>query len=56
MFGPTGCIGVLAFESRPRSQHAQSDQSLAAVIAAQVATAVSAWPAASIANTAARPA
>ena len=56
MFGPTGCIGVLAFESRPRSQNTANLQSLAAVIAAQVATAVSAWPAASVANTAARPA
>jgi hypothetical protein len=56
MFGPNGCIGVLAFESRPRAQHTQALQALAAVIAAQVATAVSAWPGASVANTAARPA
>jgi hypothetical protein len=57
MFGPNGCIGVLAFESRPSCQHTPSLQAAATVIAAQVATAVSAWPAASVPTpTAARPA
>src|SRR5688572_151072 len=57
MFGPTGCIGVLAFESRLSAQHTPSFQAAATVIAAQVATAVSGWPAASVSTpSAARPA
>jgi hypothetical protein len=57
MFGPTGCIGVLAFESRLSAQLTPSFQAAATVIAAQVATAVSGWPAASVSTpSAARPA
>jgi CHASE3 domain sensor protein len=57
MFGPDGCIGVLAFESRSTREHDPTLQAAAALIAAQVATAVSAWPAASSPQaTAARPA
>jgi hypothetical protein len=45
MFGPAGCFGVLAIErgGEPDS----TVQAVAGIIAAQVATAVSAWPAAS---------
>ena len=47
MFGPSGCIGVLAFESRSNRDDDATLQAVATVIAAQVSTAVSAWPAAS---------
>ena len=47
MFGPGGCIGVLAFESRSKHEYDATLQAIAALIAAQVSTAVSAWPAAS---------
>jgi len=47
MFGPGGCIGVLALESRPASENDPALQAVAAMITAQLATAVSAWPAAS---------
>jgi GAF domain-containing protein len=57
MFGPGGCIGVLAFESRSTREHDPTVQAAATLIAAQVATAVSAWPeASSPQGTAARPA
>lgn len=58
MFGPGGCIGVLAFESRPTREYDATLQAIAALIAAQVSTAVSAWPAAASAPqaSAARPA
>jgi hypothetical protein len=58
MFGPGGCIGVLAFESRSAREYDATLQAIAALIAAQVSTAVSAWPAAASAPqaSAARPA
>jgi len=58
MFGPDGCIGVLAFESRSKREHDATMQAVAALIAAQVSTAVSAWPTAASApqSSAARPA
>ena len=58
MFGPDGCIGVLAFESRSNREHDATMQAVAALIAAQVSTAVSAWPTAASApqSSAARPA
>jgi hypothetical protein len=46
MFGPSGCIGVLAFESRSKREHDATLQAVATLVAAQVSTAVSAWPAA----------
>jgi hypothetical protein len=48
MFGPHGCIGVLAVENRPGCEFDAALQPVTAMIAAQVATAVSAWPAASV--------
>jgi len=58
MFGPDGCIGVLAFESRSKREHDATMQAVAVLIAAQVSTAVSAWPTAASAPqpSAARPA
>jgi hypothetical protein len=58
MFGPSGCIGVLAFESRSKRENDATLQAVAALIAAQVSTAVSAWPAAASGTqpSAARPA
>ena len=58
MFGPDGCIGVLAFESRSKREHDATLQAVAALIAAQISTAVSAWPAAASTSqpSAARPA
>jgi hypothetical protein len=47
MFGPSGCVGVLAFEGRSNRDYDATLQAVATVIAAQVSTAVSAWPAAS---------
>jgi hypothetical protein len=47
MFGPSGCTGVLAFESRSNHEYDTTLQAVATLIAAQVSTAVSAWPAAS---------
>jgi CHASE3 domain sensor protein len=58
MFGPDGCIGVLAFESRSKRESDAALQAIAALIAAQVSTAVSSWPAAASApqTSAAQPA
>jgi hypothetical protein len=58
MFGPSGCIGVLAFETRSKRKYDETLKAIAALIAAQVSTAVSAWPAAASAPqpSAARPA
>jgi hypothetical protein len=47
MFGPDSCIGVLAIEVRHGREHEAACRSVAALIASQLATAVSAWPAAS---------
>lgn len=48
MFGSQGCIGVLAVENRPGCEFDSALQPIAVMIAAQVATAVSAWPAESV--------
>ena len=50
MFGPDSCIGVLAIEVRRGRELDAAHRSVAALIAAQLATAVSAWPAASTAD------
>ena len=47
MFGPERCIGVLALEMRSRREQDPVIQAVAGMIAAQLAAAVSAWPAAS---------
>jgi hypothetical protein len=47
MFGPQGCIGALAFEVREQRETDADSRAVAALIAAQLATAVAAWPAAS---------
>jgi hypothetical protein len=47
MFRPDACIGVLAIEVRHGREHDPASRAVAAVIASQLATAVSAWPAAS---------
>ena len=47
MFAPAGCIGVLALEMRLGTSVGRGTHDVAAVIAAQVATAVAAWPSAS---------
>ena len=54
MFGPDSCIGVLSVELRLRRGADPALQSVASMIAAQLATAVSAWPAASPAPVVAR--
>ena len=55
MFGPAGCIGVLAFEVRHGREQDPAVQAVAAMVAAQLATAVAAWPAASAAPAAKEP-
>lgn len=47
LFGPGACIGVLAVEVRHGRERDSASQAVAAMIAAQLATAVAAWPAAS---------
>ena len=47
MLGPHGCVGVLALEIRPGREHDGAIQAVATMVAAQLATAVAAWPAAS---------
>ena len=47
MFAPDGCIGVLALEIRRGRERDAGVQAVATVVAAQLATAVAAWPAAS---------
>lgn len=56
MFGPAGCVGVLAFEVRHGREQDPAVQAVAAMVAAQLATAVAAWPAASAAPAAHEPA
>jgi GAF domain-containing protein len=48
MFGPDGCIGILALETRQGREQEPAVQAVAAIVAAQLATAVAAWPAASV--------
>ncbi len=47
MFGPEACIGALAVELRNGREHDPATRAVVAMIAAQLATVVSAWPAAS---------
>lgn len=47
MFGPDACIGALAVELRHGREQDPETRAVAAMIAAQLATVVSAWPAAS---------
>ena len=47
LFGPDACVGVLAIEVRPGREDDPTTRAVAAMIAAQLATAVPAWPAAS---------
>ena len=49
MFGPDACIGALAVELRNGREHDSSTRAVATMIAAQLASVVSAWPAASTA-------
>jgi hypothetical protein len=51
MFGPDACIGVLAAEVRHGRESDPATQAVTMMIAAQLATAVVAWPAASSAET-----
>jgi len=55
MFGPDGCIGVLALEVRNGCEQDPAAQAVAGMVAAQLATAVAAWPAASAAPAAKEP-
>ena len=48
MCGPGACIGVLALEIRQGREHDPATQAVAAMVAAQLAAVVSAWPAASL--------
>jgi hypothetical protein len=47
MFGPDGCVGVLTMELRHGRETDATTQAVTSMIAAQLATAVAAWPAAS---------
>ncbi len=47
LFGPDSCIGVLAVEVRRDGDHDPTAQAVVTMFAAQLATVVSAWPAAS---------
>lgn len=47
LFGPDACIGALAVELRQGREQDPATRAVAAMIAAQLATVVSAWPAAS---------
>ena len=46
--GPDGCVGVLAAEIRSGREQDSATQALAAIFAAQLATVVAGWPAASV--------
>ena len=48
MCGPAGCTGVLALEIRAGREQDPVVQAVTAMVAAQLATAVAAWPAASL--------
>jgi hypothetical protein len=47
LFAPHGCIGVLALEIRHGREQHSAVQAVAAMVAAQLAAVVSAWPGAS---------
>ena len=44
MFGPEGCVGVLATEVRHGRESDEDTRAVAAIIASQLATVLSAWP------------
>jgi hypothetical protein len=50
LFGPDACIGVLAAEVPPGRDADPTAEAVTALIAAQLSTVVSAWPAASSAE------
>jgi hypothetical protein len=50
MFGPDGCIGVLAAEVRQGREGDTATRAVTVMLAAQLATVVTAWPAASSAS------
>ena len=47
MFGPDDCVGVLAVEVRHGAERDESARAVVTMIAAQLATVIAAWPAAS---------
>jgi hypothetical protein len=51
MLGPGGCVGVLAAETRNGREHDETTQSVATIVAAQLASVLAAWPAASTVDT-----
>jgi GAF domain-containing protein len=53
MLGPAGCVGVLAAETRSGREQDEATQSVATIVASQLASVLAAWPAAS--TTAAEP-
>lgn len=53
MLGPGGCVGVLAAETRSAREQDEATQSVATIVASQLASVLTAWPAAS--TTAAEP-
>jgi hypothetical protein len=53
MLGPGGCVGVLAAETRNGREQDEATQSVATIVASQLASVLAAWPAAS--TTAAEP-
>jgi hypothetical protein len=53
MLGPGGCVGVLAAETRGGREQDEATQSVATIVASQLASVLAAWPAAS--TTAAEP-
>jgi hypothetical protein len=48
LYGPGGCVGVLAVEVRGGREADRSVQAVTSIIAAQLATIVAAWPAATV--------
>ena len=49
MLGPGGCVGVLAAETRSGREQDEATQSVATIVASQLASVLAAWPAASTA-------
>jgi hypothetical protein len=47
MLGPAGCVGVLAAETRSGREQDEATQSVATIVASQLASVLAAWPAAS---------
>ena len=47
MLGPGGCVGVLAAETHSGRERDEATQSVATIVAAQLASVLAAWPAAS---------